>query len=361
MTKDTDRHSEPVVTAEHKPLSPEERAPIEAANGLRQFDRLVKILEGYLDGLKKEGKEAFAVRPSMIMELNRIAVDKLIANPGGYRHTPMAIRTSAGVVKHQPPPHEEVAYWVDEMCEYVNQNWNKPAIHLAAYLLWRVNWIHPFSDGNGRTARAISYLVLCVRLRQRLPGDRTMPEFISDEKSPYYKGLEAADDAYLKNRTIDVSALEGHLQDLLVKQVTRAASTGTQAVVVPAPPPKRDVDAIAEALGQLTAATHTNKPSRTTPWIAAGAVLIAATITGMFAISQCGKEARCTPGAQQACRCSGGVTGFQVCATDGLTYSPCDCGVTAPSGSGAGVRPPPSGSGAGVQPVPKSGSGSGGP
>jgi hypothetical protein len=32
------------------------------------------------------------------------------------------------------------------------------AIHLAAYLMWRLNWIHPFADGNGRTARMTSYV-----------------------------------------------------------------------------------------------------------------------------------------------------------------------------------------------------------
>ena len=336
MTKDTDRHSEPVVTVEHQPLSAEERAPIEAANGLRQFDRLVQILEAYLEGLRRDGKEGFLVRPSLIMELNRIAIDKLIAMPGGYRHTPMTIRSSAGAVKHQPPPHEEVAAWVDEMCEYVNQNWNKPAIHLAAYLLWRVNWIHPFPDGNGRTARAISYLVLCVRLRQRLPGDRTMPEFISDEKTPYYQGLEAADAAYKKERTIDVSVLEGHLQALLVQQVTRAASTGTKAVVAPPPPPKRDVDAISEALGQLTAATGGNKPSKATPWIAfSGAVLVALIAAGV-AVSRCGKDARCTPGAQQLCRCPGGGSGFQACDAEGMRFGGCECGPPSPlSGSAA--------------------------
>lgn len=99
------------------------------------------------------------------MELNRLAVERIIANPGAYRQTPMEI----GKSKHQPPRWEDVPELVDEMCEYVARNWHRSAVHLAAYLLWRVNWIHPFSDGNGRTARAISYLVLCVRLLQRLP------------------------------------------------------------------------------------------------------------------------------------------------------------------------------------------------
>ena len=54
----------------------------------------------------------------------------------------------------------------------------KPPIHLAAYTMWRVNWIHPFAGGNGRTSRAVSNLVLCARLGYRLPGTLTVPEQI---------------------------------------------------------------------------------------------------------------------------------------------------------------------------------------
>ncbi|MBL8221394.1 MAG: Fic family protein, partial [Bryobacterales bacterium] len=31
-------------------------------------------------------------------------------------------------------------------------------------VMWRLNWIHPFFGGNGRTARSASYLVLCASL-----------------------------------------------------------------------------------------------------------------------------------------------------------------------------------------------------
>jgi Fic family protein len=87
-----------------------------------------------------------------------------------------------------------------------------------------LNWIHPFTDGNGRTARALSYLVLCIRLGYRLPGTRTIPEFISDDKTPYYKALEAADAGDLKD-------LEEFVQSLLARQllgIAEAASDASQ-------------------------------------------------------------------------------------------------------------------------------------
>jgi Fic family protein len=113
------------------------------------------------------------------------------------------------------------------MCEYVNQNWmEKHAIHLSAYVLWRLNWIHPFTDGNGRTARAASYVVLCARLGLRLPGSNTIPDQISADKTPYYTALEAADEAAEQGR-IDVSRLEGHLESLLARQLVRVMEAAT--------------------------------------------------------------------------------------------------------------------------------------
>jgi Fic family protein len=66
-------------------------------------------------------------------------------------------------------------------------------IHLAAYLMWRLNWIHPFADGNGRTSRIISYVVLSIRAGAILPGTPTIPDQIVDNRKPYFDALDAAD------------------------------------------------------------------------------------------------------------------------------------------------------------------------
>lgn len=109
------------------------------------------------------------------------------------------------------------------MCSYVNEHWkDKNAVHLCAYVLWKLNWIHPFSDGNGRTARAAAYVVLSTKLDSLLPGSPTIPEQIAGDKEPYYNALEAADLA-LKKGSIDVSDLEKMLEGMLAKQLLSAA------------------------------------------------------------------------------------------------------------------------------------------
>jgi Fic family protein len=88
--------------------------------------------------------------------------------------------------------------------------------------LWKLNWIHPFSEGNGRTARAVSYVVLSIKLDGLLPGKPTIPDQIAADKSPYYDALEKADEAF-EAGMINVSALENLLDSMLATQLVSVA------------------------------------------------------------------------------------------------------------------------------------------
>lgn len=187
MVRKTEGERKSVPHPVEIPTDPDEIARLEARNALRQFDAVIKVID---DALQSD--RPFKLRPSIALELNRLATLETIEHAGVYRPHPVGISGSA----HQPPPQEDVPWLVEEMCDYVNDNWDRPPVHLSAYLMWRTNWIHPFSDGNGRTARAVSYAVLCIRLGYLLPGTKTIPEQIAANKSPYYDALEAADKAY---------------------------------------------------------------------------------------------------------------------------------------------------------------------
>ena len=93
--------------------------------------------------------------------------------------------------------------------------------------MWRLNWIHPFDDGNGRTSRAVSYLVMCLRLGYRPPGQPTIPEMIKRHQTPYYEALEKADVSVTADG-FDLSAMEelltGHLASQLMTVVTAASA-----------------------------------------------------------------------------------------------------------------------------------------
>jgi Fic family protein len=84
--------------------------------------------------------------------------------------------------------------------------------------MWRLNWIHPFSDGNGRTSRALSYALLGIKLGYLLPGSPTIPQQIEADNSHYIEALEAADAAAI-NGGEDISEMEAMIRSMLAKQL----------------------------------------------------------------------------------------------------------------------------------------------
>lgn len=190
---------------------PDEKARVEAENAIRQTKSAMDLLPKFIAIPKA------ILRPSHFLNLHGILMQKISQYPGVFRPGPMSISNSS----HVPPPASEVAGLVESLCDYVNDNWEKKsAIHLAAYILWRTNWIHPFSDGNGRTARIVSNLILCAHTKTELPGVPTIPEQISLAKKPYYKALEEADRNFRKGE-IDVSELEELLGACLAHQLIK--------------------------------------------------------------------------------------------------------------------------------------------
>lgn len=206
------RHSE--AASADLIADPEERARREAENGLKQFDSVIALVQRY-----QAEHWRFALRVSTILGLHRDALLGIHALAGNFRPSTVKIVGSA----HQPPDAWQVPVLIEELCDYVNDQWEAAtALHLAAYVMWRLNWIHPFADGNGRTARAVSYLVLCMKMGGRIAGTRTIPDLISQNKERYYSALEAADKSLENNKTIDLSALEGILENLLADQLISA-------------------------------------------------------------------------------------------------------------------------------------------
>jgi len=195
------RALEPVLITD-----PQELAAAETRNGFRQYDAAIAAIQVALE------RGAFKLRPSLILGLQREALAGISSYAGNYRPAGVAIEGS----KHEPSGAHLVPELVEDMCDYVNDQWESSTpLHLAAYLMWRLNWIHPFADGNGRTSRIISYVVLSIRAGAILPGTPTIPDQIVDNRSPYFEALDAA----YRDGKIDVSKMEELLGSLLANQL----------------------------------------------------------------------------------------------------------------------------------------------
>jgi Fic family protein len=82
--------------------------------------------------------------------------DEEQTTPGQFRSHDVRV----GPYKGAPP--QDVPYLVSRLCEWLNQDWPfPPQLKTAAGILKSivahvyVAWIHPFADGNGRTARMV--------------------------------------------------------------------------------------------------------------------------------------------------------------------------------------------------------------
>ncbi len=170
-----------------------------------------------IDEVTRDGRP-FRLRTSMILGLHRTALEGLSEYAGNFRPADVEI----GQSKHVPPKAHLVPELIEAMCDYVQEKFDgAKAIHLCAYVMWRLNWIHPFTDGNGRTSRALSYYVLCAKTGYRLPGHTTMPEQIAADKGPYYDALEKADEKWAEDK-LDLSVLEELLDSCLAEQLLSA-------------------------------------------------------------------------------------------------------------------------------------------
>lgn len=184
---------------------------VQEQNLLRQYDLLANCIE---IGVRR-GIEAFD--KYMLWELNHIAVCNIAQFGGRFREEPV-------YVGHHIPPHfATVAHLMDQCISFIHENWmiiDSPT-DLPAYALWRLNWIHPFVEGNGRTARAACYYLICLRHGELLRGRKTVPERIRENRDPYYRALRAADNAWAQGH-FDVSELALYLQGLLRAQLADA-------------------------------------------------------------------------------------------------------------------------------------------
>jgi Fic family protein len=186
----------------------EDVVDLESRNGLLQFDEIRRLAhDAFAAG-------RFALTTSTIVSLHELATRGIYSDAGRFRTGEVTISGTA----HVPPPASEVRAHVDDMVSYVNDSWDKRPLHLCAYLMWRCNWIHPFFDGNGRTTRALSYLVFLAKLGYEPGGTPTFVDMIASDRRPYYAALDDADAAW-KMGALDVSSMETLVAELLTKQL----------------------------------------------------------------------------------------------------------------------------------------------
>ena len=160
------------------------------SNLQRQYSFLRSITEAAIASDHRELSEG------LIKSLNHHAIAGLHAEAGQYRTKPSGTVDQSGKWVYRAPPADEVPDLMQELVASANSGWDAAdPLRLASYCLWRVNFIHPFVNGNGRTARALCYFVLSLAMKMALPGQILLPELIRHHRPEYVEILGRVDQA----------------------------------------------------------------------------------------------------------------------------------------------------------------------
>lgn len=123
------------------------------------------------------------------LQAHKILLQNLVPTPGKYRNH------SAGIAKgseihHIAPPHENVPFQMKNLFAYLADK-QENALIKSCVFHYELEFIHPFSDGNGRMGRLWQTLILssAYPLFKYLPFET----LISHNQKQYYQVLSACD------------------------------------------------------------------------------------------------------------------------------------------------------------------------
>ncbi|MCC6736047.1 MAG: Fic family protein [Bauldia sp.] len=190
---------------------------LEVGNGNRQYDFIRSMVVASL----QVGRPFLS--QTLLKALNFQAIACLHVAAGEYRPCPVTVGT------YTPPDHYRVPALMEDFVNTVNMRLhNTDPVAVATFVLWRVNHIHPFINGNGRTARAAAYFVLCVLSGGILPGTVILPELLRvQNRAEYVEALREGDRTAAEG-SLDLSRLHALVARLIDQQLASAINGGDQ-------------------------------------------------------------------------------------------------------------------------------------
>ena len=132
----------------------------------------------------------------LFLQIHRLMTEKTMQNPddaGRFRNNNDVV-VENGItheIVHTPPPYTEIPQFVEDLCEFFNERNSKQFIHpiiRGIIIHFMISYVHPFSDGNGRTARAMFYWYM-LRQGYWLTEYLSISRVIAKSKKSYEKAF----------------------------------------------------------------------------------------------------------------------------------------------------------------------------
>ncbi|MFH1562210.1 MAG: Fic family protein [Nitrospirota bacterium] len=134
------------------------------------------------------------ITQGLIRELHKISVKGVRGNqadPGNYRRVQnYVVNSRTKEVIYTPPPPLEVPHLMGEFTEWLNTTEDLSPILTAGIAQFQFVHIHPFLDGNGRTARLLSTLIL-YKTGYDFKRLFTISEYYDKDRPNYYQAIQS--------------------------------------------------------------------------------------------------------------------------------------------------------------------------
>jgi len=144
-----------------------------------------------------------ALTPELVLHIHQLMTEKTLDNQedAGRLRTNDNVVVENGItheIVHHPPTYKVLPEFINDLCDYFNETDAKVFVHpiiKGIIIHYMLAYMHPFVDGNGRTARALFYWYM-LKERYWLTEYMSISRVIAKSKKSYEKAFQyvVADD-----------------------------------------------------------------------------------------------------------------------------------------------------------------------
>lgn len=204
-----------------------------AVGGVRDDDRqeLLNYREA-MDFVSEYLGKKSEITEDLIQKIHRILVKDVrggTLEPGKYREVQnYVVNSLTGEIIYTPPPPSGVPQLMKEFIRFLNRESDISPVLIAGIGQSQFVDIHPFLDGNGRTARVLCTLIL-YQNGYDFKRLFSLSEYYDKNRREYYDAIQS-----VRERNMDLTAWLEYFTEGLRRQLIEVKTKGEKAI-------KRDV------------------------------------------------------------------------------------------------------------------------
>jgi len=189
---------------------------------------------------ERESESQSKINEDLIKELHKLTVRKILSTDsiGEYRKKQVVVKNSyTGKVSFKPPLSVAIPFQIKDLVAFINSK-SEQDIHpvlKSGVVHYELVRIHPFLDGNGRVARALSTLILFLEgydIRKFF----SLEEYFDKEAVGYYDALQSVEkndgdltkwlEYFTQGLSIELSKIKDRVEKISIDANLRAKLGG---------------------------------------------------------------------------------------------------------------------------------------